>query len=109
MQLIQKWWNLLGQIMGEGEYARVLRTPAVEASGFEDSDCRGILCEPAEREIFPPESLLLKSSSPRRGVRGERRKTIRIFLCVLCVLRVSAVNYSLREIGNNWQVRSNFQ
>jgi uncharacterized short protein YbdD (DUF466 family) len=22
MRLIRKWWNLLGQIMGEGEYAR---------------------------------------------------------------------------------------
>ncbi len=22
MRLIMKWWNLLGQIMGEGEYAR---------------------------------------------------------------------------------------
>jgi uncharacterized short protein YbdD (DUF466 family) len=22
MKLLRKWWNLLGQIMGEGEYAR---------------------------------------------------------------------------------------
>ncbi len=22
MKLVRKWWNLLGQIMGEGEYAR---------------------------------------------------------------------------------------
>jgi uncharacterized short protein YbdD (DUF466 family) len=22
MKLIRKWWNLLGQVMGEGEYAR---------------------------------------------------------------------------------------
>jgi uncharacterized short protein YbdD (DUF466 family) len=33
MQLIKKWWNLLGQIMGEGEYARYCEHMRVKHPG----------------------------------------------------------------------------